>query len=142
MSDLESLEAVAALSFFPHHIEHRVDQFGTFSIMTLGPVVTGTGLSEDKVVGSEQLTERTSPNGIHGSGFEIHKDSARHVASASRLVEVDVDPFELKVGVSVIGAGRVDAMLIRDDLPEFGTNLVAALAALDVNDFSHPWFEK
>jgi hypothetical protein len=28
-------------------------------------------------------------------------------------------------------------VLVRDDFPEFGTNLVTALSSLDVNDFSH-----
>jgi hypothetical protein len=28
-------------------------------------------------------------------------------------------------------------VLVGDDLPELGTNLVAALAALDVDDFTH-----
>lgn len=31
---------------------------------------------------------------------------------------------------------RVDAMLVGDDLPELGTDLVAALAALDVHDLT------
>jgi len=37
----------------------------------------------------------------------------------------------------VVGAGGVDAVLVGDDLPEFGADLVAALTGLDVNDFSH-----
>jgi hypothetical protein len=28
-------------------------------------------------------------------------------------------------------------VLVGDDFPEFGTNLVTALSSLDVNDFSH-----
>jgi len=34
----------------------------------------------------------------------------------------------------VVRARGVDAVLIGDDLPELGTNLVAALATLDVDD--------
>jgi hypothetical protein len=30
-----------------------------------------------------------------------------------------------------------ETVLVRDDLPELGTNLVAALASLDVNDLAH-----
>jgi len=37
----------------------------------------------------------------------------------------------------VVGAGGVDSVFVGDDLPELGSDLVAALAALDVHDFSH-----
>jgi hypothetical protein len=37
----------------------------------------------------------------------------------------------------VIGSGGVNTVLIRDNFPELGTNLVSALSSLDVNDFSH-----
>ena len=37
----------------------------------------------------------------------------------------------------MVGAGGVDAVFVRDDFPEFGTDLVAALSCLYVNDFSH-----
>jgi hypothetical protein len=37
----------------------------------------------------------------------------------------------------VVSAGRVNSVLIGDDLPELGTDLVAALAALNVDDFTH-----
>ena len=53
------------------------------------------------------------------------------------LVEVHVDAFELQVRVAVVCARWVDSVLIAHDLPEFGTNLVAALAALDVDDLTH-----
>ena len=33
--------------------------------------------------------------------------------------------------------GRVDTVLIGDDLPELGTDLVTALAALDVDKLTH-----
>jgi hypothetical protein len=37
----------------------------------------------------------------------------------------------------VVGAGGVDTVLVRDDFPELGTDLVTALTTLNVNDFSH-----
>ena len=37
----------------------------------------------------------------------------------------------------LVGAGRVDAVLVGDDLPELGTDLVTALAALDVYELTH-----
>ena len=48
-----------------------------------------------------------------------------------------LNPLHLKLGGAGVGASGVDAMLVRDDLPELGTDLVAALAGLQVHDFSH-----
>jgi len=53
------------------------------------------------------------------------------------LIVIDVDALELKVGITMVGTGGIHTVLIGDDLPELGTNLVAALTALDVNDFTH-----
>ena len=105
--------------------------------MALSPVVTSTRLSENEVVWSEKLTEGAGSDGVHGTGLKIHKDGTRNVSSTSGLVEVNVDSLELKVGVTVIGTGGVDTVLIGNDLPELGTDLVTALTSLDMNDFSH-----
>jgi len=137
VSDLESLEAVAALSFLSNDIEDGVDELGTLSVVSLSPVVSGTRLSEDEVVGSEELTEGSGSNGIHSSGFEIHKDGSGDVSSTSGLVVVDVDSLELEIGITVVGTSWVDAVLVGDDLPELSSNLVTALTGLNVNDFSH-----
>merc|ERR1719272_246415 len=137
VGDLESLEVIAALSFLADNIEDGVDKLGSFGVMSLGPVVTGTGLSEDKVVGAEELTERSSTDGIHGAGLEIREDGAGDVTAAGSLVVIDVDPLELEVGVSMVRTGRVNSMFVRDDFPELGTDLVTALASLDVDDFTH-----
>ena len=102
MSDLEALEAIAALSLTSHHIEHLIDELSTFGVVTLGPVVachvivnfassiecnvlTSTALTEDEVVGTEELTEGTGADGIHGTGLEIDKDRARDILVASGL---------------------------------------------------------
>jgi len=37
----------------------------------------------------------------------------------------------------VVSSGGVDSVFIRDDFPEFSTDLVTALTSLDVDDFSH-----
>jgi hypothetical protein len=37
----------------------------------------------------------------------------------------------------VVRAGRVDAVLVGDDLPELGTDLVAALTTLDADELTH-----
>jgi len=137
VGDLETLEAVATLSFLSDNIEDGVDELSTLGVVTLGPVVTGTSLTEDEVVWSEELTEWASSDGVHGSWLKIHEDSSWDVSATSGLVVVDVDSLELEIGVTVVGTGGVNSVLIGDDLPEFGTDLVTALTSLDVNDFSH-----
>ena len=41
----------------------------------------------------------------------------------SGLIVVDVDPLQLKVGISMVSTGGVNAVLVRDHFPEFGTDL-------------------
>ena len=137
VDELEALEAVAGLGLLAHDVEDRVDELGAFRVVALGPVVARARLAEDKVVRAEELAEGARADGVHGAGLEVHEDGARHVAAARRLVVVDVDALELEVRVAVVRARRVDAVLVGDDLPELGADLVAALAALDVDDLAH-----
>ena len=81
-------------------------------------------LTEDKVVWPEDLTEGARPHGVHGAGLEVDEDGARHVLATAGLIVVDVDALELEVRVAMVGAGRVNAVLVRDDLPELPTNEV------------------
>jgi hypothetical protein len=137
VADLESLEAVARFSFLTDNIEDGVNKFSTFGVVSLGPVVTGTSLSENKVIGTEDLTVGSRTDGVHGSGFKIHEDGTRNIASTSGFVEVNVDSLELEIGVTVVGSGGVNTVLVADNLPELGTDLGTALTTLNVNDFSH-----
>jgi hypothetical protein len=43
----------------------------------------------------------------------------------------------LEVGISLVGTSGVNTVFVGDDFPEFGTDLVTALAGLQVDDFSH-----
>ena len=137
VGDLETLKAVAGLGLLAHDVEHGVDELSTFGVVTLGPVVAGTRLSEDEVVGAEELAERSGADRVHGTGLEVHEDGAGDIASASGLVVVHIDALELEVGVTVVGTGGVNAVLVGDDFPELGADLVAALATLDVNELAH-----
>jgi hypothetical protein len=137
VGDLETLEAIATFGFFTDDIEDGVDEFSTFGVMSLGPIVTGTSLSEDEVVGSEELTEGSGTDGVHGTGLEIHEDGAGNVTSTGSFVEVNVDSLELEIGITVVRTGGVNTVFVGDDFPEFGSDLVTALTGLNVNDFSH-----
>jgi hypothetical protein len=137
VGNLETLEAIATFGFLSDDIEDGVDKFGTLGVMTLGPVVTGTGLTEDEVVWSEELTEWSSSDGVHGTWLEIHEDGSWNVSSTGGFVIVNVDSLELEIGITVISTSWVNSVLVGDDFPEFGTDLVTALTTLDMNDFSH-----
>jgi hypothetical protein len=138
VGDLEALEAIAALSLFTNDVKDGVNEFSTFGVVALSPVVTGTSLSEDEVVWAEELAEGTSTNGVHGAWLKIHKNGSWHITATGGFVEVDVDSLQLKVRVSVVRTSWVNTMLVGDDFPELGTDLVTALATLYVNDFAHP----
>jgi hypothetical protein len=101
--------------------------------VTLGPVVTSSGLTENEVIGTEKLTEWSGTDGVHGTGFQVHKDSTRNITSTSSFVEVDIDTFQLEIGISVIGTSGINSVFISDDFPEFGTDLVTTLSSLDMN---------
>jgi len=109
---LEALEAVTTFSFLSDHIQDRVDQFSTFSVMTLGPVVTGTTLAEHKVIRSEELTIGSSSNRVHGSRFQVHQHSSGDITASSGFIEIDIDPFQLQIRVTGVGSGGVNTMFI------------------------------
>lgn len=50
--------------------------------------LTSTALAKHKVVGSEELTKRTSSNGVHGTRFKIDKDSTGDIFVAGCLNRV------------------------------------------------------
>jgi hypothetical protein len=93
VGDLESLEAITSFGFFSADIEDGVNEFSSFGVVSFGPVVTSSSLSENEVIGSEELSERSGSNRVHGSGFQIHKDSSGDISSSSGFVKVDIDSF-------------------------------------------------
>jgi len=134
VGDLEALEGIAGLGLLANNVEDGVDQLGTLGVVTLGPVVTSTRLAEDKVVGAEDLAERTSTDGVHGSRLQVHEDSARDVASSGGFIVVDVDALKLEIAITMVGTGGVNAMLVANNFPELGTDLVTTLTGLEKND--------
>merc|ERR1719362_945774 len=83
VGELEALKAVAALGLLPHHVQDAVHQLCTFCVVTLGPVVARTRLTEDKVVGPEDGSIGPGPDTVHGAGLQIDEDGAGHKLSAS-----------------------------------------------------------
>ena len=150
VSDLETLEAVAALGLTADDIEDLVDELSTLSVVSLGPVVASTGLTKDEVVGTEELTEGTGTNGLHGTRLKIDEDGAGNILVArslcqiilanlrpfvldtsvgvANLVEVDAHALELKLGSAIVDTVAVETVLAGDGLPESSTDLVTLFA--------------
>ncbi|KAH0901748.1 hypothetical protein HID58_041251 [Brassica napus] len=84
--------------------------------------------------GVGDLRRRENRKGHHHT---IHEHGARDVLASAGFVVIDVDPLELEIRFAAVLTGGVDGVLAADDFPELGTDLVSALASLDVKDFSH-----
>jgi hypothetical protein len=97
VGDLETLEAIATFGFFTDNIEDGVNELSTFGIVTLGPVVTSSGLTEDEVVWAEELTEWASADGVHGTWLKIHKDGSWDITATGSFVEIDVNALQLEI---------------------------------------------
>ena len=59
MAHPEALGAIAIFGLHADDFKHRIDQLSTFGVTTLRPIVSGSSLSEDKVVRVEGLAEQT-----------------------------------------------------------------------------------
>ena len=137
VGQLESLQAIRSLSLLTDDVKHRVNQLGSLGVVSLGPVVTSSGLTENKVIGSKDLAKRSSTDRVHCTGLKIHENSAGNISATSGFVKVHVDSLQLQVRVAVVRSSGVHSMLVGDHLPKLGTNLVTALTTLNMNDFTH-----
>ena len=86
--------------------------------MAFGPVVTGSGLTKDKIVWTEHLSERSGPNRVHGAGFQVDQDGTGHIFTARGFIVVDVDAFQLEFGGSGIRSSGVNSMFVGNDFPK------------------------
>lgn len=83
MGKLESLKALTSFGLLSDDLQNLFDELSTchvsmryggvltLGVVTLGPVVTSTALSEDEVVWAMKFAKRTSTDGIHGTRLEV-----------------------------------------------------------------------
>ena len=64
---------------------------------------------------------------MHGKQRGFTVDNAMTGCAPDHAVEVNIDPLELKVGVAMIGACGVNSVLVSDNFPEFGTDLILSI---------------
>jgi len=121
VGDLETLQAISALSLLADNIEYRVNQLCSLGIMSFCPIVTSTALTEDEVVWSEKVAKRAGTDRVHGSRLEINQDRAGNVLVGTDLVVVDRDTLQLQVIGALVETILVDAVFVGNNLPELGT---------------------
>ena len=137
MGHLEALQAVRVLGFLADDVHRLVDNLRAFRVVPLGPAVAGAILPEDHVVGSEELADRRRSHRVNDAGLQVDEDGPGHIAAARGLIVVYIGPFKLQVRFTVVLAGWVNAVLVRNDFPELGADLITALASLNMHNFSH-----
>ena len=112
------LQAVTSFGLLPHDIKNGIDELGSFGVVSLGPVVTGAGLAKDKVVRPEDLAIGTRADRVHGSWLQINQHSSWDILPTRSLIVVDINPLQLQLRFTLVDSVGLDAMLIRNDLPE------------------------
>ena len=130
VAQLETLEAIAAVRLLPRHNQHRVDKLCTYEIASLRPIVARPSVRPNpKLSGLNSPPGRSRTDAVYGCRLEVHGNRAEHVASTGGLVVVRADTLTLEIRVTVVRVHGVDAVLVRDDLPELGIDVIVALPA-------------
>ena len=86
--------------------------------MSFSPVVTSSTLAKNEVVRTEELTERSRTNRIHGAGLQVNQNGTRDVLATAGFVVVNIDTLQLQLGFAMIGTVWLDAVFIGNDLPK------------------------
>jgi len=105
--------------------------------VTLGPVVSGAGLSEDEVIRAENLTVGSRSDAVHGPWLQIHEHRPRDESPATRLIVVHVHSLQLQLVVPLVPPRGINPVLRAHHLPELRSDLVPALPSLDVKNLTH-----
>jgi len=132
-----TLQAVTILNLLPYNIKDRVNKLSTLSVVALCEVVSGTRLTENKVVRPENLAIKAGAGSIHGARLKVHKHCPWHITSLAALIVINVHSFKLKFGVAYVLPRRVNPMLITHHFPELCSYLVPALPSLNVKNLTH-----
>jgi len=99
VEELESLRSIALLDFHADSVQDFLDQFGTFGVVTLGPVVTSSVVSEAHVVGLEKRSDGASFDHVHSSRLKVDQDGSgdplafQFVLGCASEVDVNVLQF-------------------------------------------------
>lgn len=109
-------------------------------LTALRPVVSSATLTENHVIRTKQAPERSRADGIHGTGLEVNQDRTRDILVRASLIVEDVNALELEIVRALVDTIALDAVFFREDFPEFGADLVAALCFVLTEN--RTWFWK
>ena len=125
--------------------------------MSLSPVISSPTLSKNKVVRPKNAPIRSGPDTVHGARLKVHQDgpgdklATRHKLlppglglwrQPHGLIVVDLNPLHLQLRGASVSTGWVNSVLIGDYFPELCSDLIAALASLQMDNFSHGGVEE
>ena len=101
--DLETLQTVTVLNLFSRYIQNRIHHVCALYIMTPGPAISSTILTDHEVVWAVDLAIRTWPDRVHGAWFQVHQDGTGDVFAAwgmtcKILVTMDALTIQIYVG--------------------------------------------
>ena len=105
--------------------------------MFLRSIDAHANLPEYKVVWPEQPFRLSRTDTVHGFRLEVRENRAEHITATGGLVVVHADTLKLEIRVTVVRACGVDAVLVREDLPELGIDVIAAPTALDMDELAY-----
>jgi predicted TIM-barrel enzyme len=133
VEDQESLETSTLVSQFSETVQNQVDQFLSDSVVTTCVVVGSVFLAGDQLFGVEQLSVSSGTDLIDDSGFQIDKDSSRHVFAGSGLTEEGVEGVISTSDGLVTGhlAVRLDSMLQTVQFPASVSDLDTGLTDMN-----------
>jgi hypothetical protein len=88
VSDLESLQAVTPLGLLADDVHDRVDELSSLSVVTLGPVVSSRGLSEDEAAPPTSVMRRRERAGgdVLVGAEELSEGRSTYIATSAPLV--------------------------------------------------------
>ncbi|KAI3678070.1 hypothetical protein L6452_37349 [Arctium lappa] len=85
----------------------------------------------------EDLAISTRSETVHSTRLQIHEHYSWNKPSTTSLVVVNIDPLKLEFSVSGIHSRDIDVVLRSHNIPELGSDLITALAALNMKNLTH-----
>ena len=138
MGEKEALEGLGLLHCGVYDVHDLVDDALAFDVVTTGPVIRGTGDLADDAAFIKELRHIATFDTGDDARLEVHEDGTGDVFAFADLVEED---FHVRVGgdigTGLRCAGLGEAVLTQDETPEAVCDLIATLADMDAQDFSH-----
>ncbi|MFS7945413.1 hypothetical protein Hanom_Chr06g00524001 [Helianthus anomalus] len=105
--------------------------------MTFRPIITGTGLPKHNVIRPEDLAIRSGSEIVQRSWLQIHKHGAWNKPSVASLIVIHINPLELQLRISDVLSSHIDTVFCTNYLPELCSDLVSALAFLNMENLTH-----